>query len=93
MDSSFGKCMVAFLSGAALGVTIGILYAPDKGERTRKKIVKKSKDFKDAVTDRLEDLVESAEEIVDELKDSAADFIRKNEEAAEEAKNRRAKAK
>lgn len=80
-DSGLGRGLLAFLSGAALGAVIGILYAPDKGEKTRKVIVKKSKDFKDAVTERLEDLVESAEEIVDELKDTAADFVqgRKNE--------------
>jgi len=84
--SDFGKGVLAFISGAALGATLGILFAPEKGSKTRKKIAKKTKHLKDSVVEKLEDLVSSAEEIVDEIKESASDFIHKNEKEAENIK-------
>lgn len=82
--SNFGKGLLAFIGGAALGVTLGILFAPDKGKETRKKIVKKTKNIKDSVTERFENLIESAEDIVDELKETASDFANRKEEKVEE---------
>lgn len=40
MASNTGQTLLALLTGAAIGAGIGILYAPDKGENTRKKIKK-----------------------------------------------------
>jgi gas vesicle protein len=70
-SSDFGKGLLAFIGGAVVGATLGILFAPDKGSKTRKKIAEKSKDIRDSVTQRFEDIVNSAEEIVDELKEKA----------------------
>lgn len=81
--SDFGKGLLTFVCGAALGATLGILFAPDKGERTRKKIVKKSRDIKDSVTQKFEDLVDSAEEMVDEIKETAAEFMNRTEKSTE----------
>lgn len=37
-NSNTGKTLLALLTGAAIGAGIGILFAPDKGTKTRKKI-------------------------------------------------------
>ena len=43
--STFGL-LAALLTGAAIGGALGILFAPDKGSETRKKISDKSSDLK-----------------------------------------------
>lgn len=36
-----------FLNGVLVGILIGVLFAPDSGEETRKKISKRAKGIKD----------------------------------------------
>ncbi|MGB0788026.1 MAG: YtxH domain-containing protein [Marinirhabdus sp.] len=43
MASNTGQTLLALLTGAAIGAGIGILYAPEKGTNTRKKINKETK--------------------------------------------------
>ena len=44
-----GKVVIGMLAGAATGAILGVLFAPDKGTETRKKIAKKTKDVADDV--------------------------------------------
>jgi gas vesicle protein len=58
-----GKALLGVLAGVAAGAAIGMLFAPHRGEKTRRKISKKSKDLADAINqnidDRLGDLLKS----------------------------------
>jgi gas vesicle protein len=45
--------MLALLTGAAIGAGVGILYAPDKGGKTRMKISKQAKKTKDDISSRI----------------------------------------
>lgn len=40
-----GNVIGALLLGAAVGAVVGILFAPDKGGKTRKKLIDGAKDF------------------------------------------------
>lgn len=61
MSNNAGNTLLALLTGAAIGAGIGILFAPDKGTRTREK-------FKDGYDDAKRDLKHKFENASDELK-------------------------
>jgi gas vesicle protein len=42
---SAGKVLLGLLAGVAAGATLGILFAPEKGAVTRKRIAKKGDDY------------------------------------------------
>lgn len=71
MSDNTGNTFLALLTGAAIGVGVGILYAPDKGTKTRKKIKKKAMDTKQDVSDRISVLTEELSKTADAKK---ADF-------------------
>lgn len=66
MSDNTGNVLLALLTGAAIGAGIGILYAPDEGSETRRKIRQKATDVKDDFSTRLshakEEISRTAEE-------------------------------
>jgi gas vesicle protein len=57
--------LLGVLVGISAGALFGILYAPDKGHKTRKRILKTGKNYTDGLTEKFEDLME---ETTDKLK-------------------------
>ena len=45
----------ALLTGAAAGITLGVLFAPEKGEENRKKVKKAVDDCIDKVKEKIND--------------------------------------
>lgn len=45
--------VIAFLAGAAVGATLGILFAPDKGEVTREKLGNQLEKYKEKLKDLI----------------------------------------
>jgi len=66
-SNNTGKIIGAVLAGVAIGGILGILFAPDKGSETRKKILAKGEDFKDLVQEKLSGLMSQMnhEEVAD----------------------------
>lgn len=56
------KTLIGILGGVAIGATLGILFAPDKGSNTRKKIAKKSTDATDELKEKLNNIANSFSE-------------------------------
>lgn len=90
MKESTGKMLMGVIIGAAVGAIAGILFAPDKGSVTRKKISDKAQEtgenIKETVSGKIEEVKDFVSEKVDKLKhkktnhDGAAEY---HEETAE----------
>jgi len=67
MSNNTGSVLTALLTGAVVGAGIGILYAPDKGKKTRKKIKKsagaKKVEFEEKLEDTLSNMSYKAEDL------------------------------
>jgi gas vesicle protein len=70
-----GKLASALLLGAGIGVAIGILFAPDRGSVTRKKLFAGSEDFKDAVKEKFNTLLNELQTEVKEVEAKANQLV------------------
>lgn len=50
---SKGKIILGTMAGIAIGTIAGILFAPGKGSKTRKKIMKKGSDYVDGLKAKM----------------------------------------
>lgn len=66
-----GKLVGALLVGAVIGGALGILFAPNKGSETRKKLVAKGGDLTDSIKDKFSDFVENSKQEAESLKRKA----------------------
>lgn len=72
-----GKLLSALLVGAAAGAVLGLLFAPEKGSDTRKKIA-----------DDAEDLFGKLQKKINEAKEAITDIKGKSSEKADEFKHK-----
>lgn len=95
MASSTGKTLIALASGAAIGAVLGILFAPDKGDNTRKKIKDGYKDLEKDMKSRLAnakvDLEHTYEEMLSNMSYKTEDVITFLEKKLADLKEQNAK--
>lgn len=56
------------IAGAAAGLTLGLLFAPEKGEETRRKVMEAASEGWDSAKDTFDDLKDSAEDATSRLR-------------------------
>ncbi|MFL5762730.1 MAG: YtxH domain-containing protein [Bacteroidia bacterium] len=69
---SSGKIVVGLLAGIAAGALLGILFAPDKGSETRKKIAAQGADTAEELKSKLESLLNVLAEKFDAVQKDTA---------------------
>ena len=82
-----GKVVIGVLFGLAAGALMGILFAPDKGTRTRRKIVHKGEDLVDSMEEKFDDFLEAVNVKVEKTMKAADDLLCKANGKYEDAKS------
>lgn len=68
---SRGNMVIGALAGVAAGALLGLLLAPEKGSKTRKKLAKLKSRSAEEVSDKVDDIIHSATEKFEALKKEA----------------------
>ncbi len=68
---STGRIILGVLAGLAAGTAIGILFAPDKGTATRKKIVYKGEEYVDELKEKINSLLVDGNKKHERVRESA----------------------
>lgn len=74
---SSGKVLLALLAGVAAGALLGVLFAPDKGSETRKKISKKGEDYTEGLKKEFKEFLSGVKEKLDDVKEEVSDITNK----------------
>lgn len=73
-----GKIVTAVAAGAVAGAVLGILFAPDKGSETRKKINEQGKKVADGIKTKFEKMSGKCNDLKDDIrqkmKETAEEF-------------------
>jgi gas vesicle protein len=78
------KVVLSVLAGFAAGATLGILFAPDKGSSTRKKIAQKRDAYVDDLGEKVNEFIDSIGRKFETVKKQAARMGERGEEKMEE---------
>ncbi|MEI9956176.1 MAG: YtxH domain-containing protein [Ferruginibacter sp.] len=83
------KLITGILAGAAVGAILGILFAPDKGASTRKKIARKSTDITDAIKNGFTTMTDAITNKYENIKEDTAEVLEKGKEKLQTEENKR----
>lgn len=83
-----GKVALGVLAGLATGAILGILFAPDKGSVTRKKIADKGKDSLDGLKTKYNTVIDNLSTKLESVKQNGHAQFDEAYEYAEDLKNK-----
>ncbi len=81
---SKGNVSLGLLAGVAAGALLGVLFAPDKGSVTRKKLAKKGEDYAEELTGKFNDFIDTLGEKFVDVKEEIENVKTKTKAAKED---------
>jgi len=90
-DCNIATKVTFFVAGVGIGAAVALLFAPQSGEETRKRIAEKAQESKDYVASKgheirkqAEDFVGQGKDLVNKQKARLADVLESGKQAARE---------
>lgn len=80
---SSGKVLLGVLAGIAVGATLGILFAPDKGSATRKKISEKGGGYAEELGEKFNEFIDGITKKFETVKEEAIRMVKTGKAKAE----------
>jgi len=81
-----GKILLGVVAGVAAGALLGVLFAPEKGSVTRRKIVEKKDDMTEDLKDKFNDFLDTISEKFEVVKDEVCNCAEKAQSKVEDSK-------
>ncbi len=81
------KVVLGILGGIAAGAMLGILFAPDKGTKTRRKIMDKGNDYADDLKDKFDTVLGTITKKYEKIWQQGENLIAEEKEKFDMAKN------
>lgn len=81
------KVVLGILGGVAAGALLGILFAPEKGDKTRKRVMDKSNDYADELKDKLDTLLGTMTNKYEKIWKEGENFISQGKSKFEDIKS------
>lgn len=81
-----GKVLLGVLAGVAAGAMIGILFAPEKGSKTRKNIMDKGEDYFDDIKEKFSEFINSLSDKYEDKQHEAEEMMAKGKLKVDELK-------
>lgn len=81
------KVFLGLLTGFAVGALTGMLFAPEKGSKTKEGLLEKGEDYSDALKEKFDGLFKVITKQFEQVKTEVSHYAEKEKEKAEKIEN------